>query len=55
MRYIREGLYRLGNSVVVFGMVMFCGLVASASMLLKGEEGFRDYLRDKYNDTFPMV
>lgn len=46
MRYIREGLYRLGSSVVVFGMFMFmfCGLVASASMLLKGEEGFIEAL-----------
>lgn len=44
MRYIREGLYRLGSSVVVFGMFMFCGLVASASMLLNGEEGFIETL-----------
>lgn len=44
MRYIREGLYRLGSSVVVFGMFMFCGLVASSSMLLKGEEGFIEAL-----------
>lgn len=44
MRYIREGLRRLGSSVVVFGMYMFCGLVASASMLLKGEEGFIEAL-----------
>ena len=39
MRYIREGLYRLGSSVVVFGMFMFCGLITSSSILLKGEEG----------------
>lgn len=44
MRYIREGLCRLGSSVVVFGMFMFCGLVASASMLLKGEEGLIEAL-----------
>lgn len=44
MRYIRVGLYRLGSSVVVFGMFMFCGLVATAAMLLKGEEGFIDAL-----------
>lgn len=44
MRYIREGLYQLGSSVVVFGMFVFCGLVAAAGMLLKGEEGFIEAL-----------
>lgn len=44
MRFIRETLFRLSSSVVVFGMFMFCGLVASASMLLKGEEGFIEAL-----------
>lgn len=44
MRYIREGLYRLGSSIVVFGMFMFCGLVAASAMLLKGEEGFIEAL-----------
>lgn len=44
MRYIREGLYRLGSSVVVFDMFMLCGLVAPSTMLLKGEEGFIEAL-----------
>lgn len=44
MGFIRESLYRLFTTVLVFGMFMFCGLVASASMLLKGEEGFIEAL-----------
>lgn len=39
MRFIRETLYRIGCSVTALGLYVFCGLVVSAAVLIKGEDG----------------
>lgn len=39
MRFIRETLYRILCAVTALSMYVFCGLVAAAAMLIKGEDG----------------
>ena len=39
MRFIKETLFRIRCSVVALGLYVFCGIVAAAAVLIKGEDG----------------